>query len=90
MTKTRHFQKRLSQRGITLDLVRLACDFGQPVRDRIILSRKHLQALIAAARHLEKAALKAVDKGGIVVVEADGRLVTAYDIDSYDRQKAKK
>jgi hypothetical protein len=28
--------------------------------------------------------IKALDKGGVVVVEAGGKLITTYNVDSYD------
>lgn len=86
MARTRHFQKRMSQRGITLDLVHLARQFGEPSQDKIVLGRKSLGRLLVAVRELERTTKKALDKGGIVVVE-DGE-ITTYRADSFDRRKA--
>lgn len=88
MARTRHFQRRMSQRGIGLELVELARQFGEPNQDRIVLGRKHLSQLLAAIRDLERTAKKALDKGGIVVVEDGEALITTYRLDSFDRRKA--
>lgn len=88
MARTRHFQKRMSQRGITLDLVNLARQFGEPTQDKIVLGRKGLSQLLAAVRELERTTKKALDKGGIVIVEDGETLITTYRADSFDRRKA--
>jgi hypothetical protein len=79
----------MNQRGITLDLVELTRTFGVSEQDKIILGKKQLGMLINAARELQKTALKALDKGGIVVVEADGAMITTYGADSYNRRKSR-
>jgi hypothetical protein len=88
MTKTRHFQRRMSQRGMTLELVELVRRFGESNQDRIVLGRKGLGQLLTAVRAIERIALKALDKGGIVVVEDGDSLITTYRLDSYSRKKA--
>lgn len=87
MTRTRHFQRRMSQRGISLAMVELACQFGEQHQDKIYLDRRGLESLIASLLRIERTAMKALDKGGVVVVENDGVLITTYDRDSYDRRK---
>jgi hypothetical protein len=88
MSKTRHIQARMSQRGIRQELVALAQRFGEPQKDKVVLGRKGLQSLLNELRDLERMAVKAMDKGGLVVVEAGDVLITAYNLDSYDRRKS--
>ena len=88
MARTRHFQRRMSQRGINLDMVELARQFGVPVQDKIVLGRKNIDQLLAALREIERTAKKARDKGGVVVVEDGEALITTYRLDSFDRRKA--
>jgi hypothetical protein len=76
----------MSQRGITGDMIELAIRFGTLDGDRIVLGRKELGRLIAEVRDIERVAMKAIDKGGVVVVEAGGNLVTTYNRDSFDRR----
>ena len=77
----------MSQRGIRMILVDLALRFGQ---DRHVLGRQGLQLLLRELRDLERTAMRALDKGGLVVVEGDdGTLITTYNLDSYDRARAR-
>jgi hypothetical protein len=90
MARTRHIGKRMSQRGIRMILVNLALRFGQNVQDRHVLGRQGLQLLLRELRDLERTAMRALDKGGLVVVEGDdGTLITTYNLDSYDRARAR-
>jgi hypothetical protein len=78
----------MSQRGIRQVLVDLTLQFGEDVQDRCVLGREGLKNLLEVVRELEQTTLRALDKGGVVVVQADGALVTAYNVDSYDRRRA--
>lgn len=75
---TRHMQDRMNQRGISRELVSLALDYGEWQGDKCQLSRKALLRLIASVDGLRTTLVKAVDKGGLTVVEADGALITTY------------
>lgn len=73
MYKTKHFQQRMSQRGISQDMVDLVLEYGEAEGDRVVLSRKASARLMEAARTLAKI----LDKGGLVVVtEGDAQLTT--------------
>jgi hypothetical protein len=80
---TRHMQARMSQRGIPGELVDLVRQYGRADRDRLVLNRRDLRGLLGKVRDLERMAIKALDKRG-VVVEADGALATTYNADSFD------
>jgi len=71
----------MSQRGIPGDLVDLVRKYGRDDQDRLILDRKDLSALLGQVRELQRVVLKALDKGGLVVVEAGGALITAYNLE---------
>ncbi|QNU15023.1 DUF4258 domain-containing protein [Thermomonas sp. XSG] len=75
MHKTKHFQKRMSQRGISRDMVDLVLSYGQPEGDKVILSRKASARLMEAARTLAKI----LDKGGLVVVASGEAQLTTYN-----------
>ena len=75
---TRHMQERMNQRGISGELVSLALEFGEWQGDRCQLSRKALLRLIVNVDGLRMMLVKAVDKGRLTVVEADGSLITTY------------
>jgi hypothetical protein len=84
---TKHMQARMSHRGITGELVDLVRQFGRDDRDRLVLDRKGLKGLLSEVRDLERVVMKALDKGGVVVVEADGALITTYNVDRFDGQR---
>lgn len=85
---TKHMQARMSQRGIPRELVELVRQFGRDDQDRLVLDRRALRCLLDEVRGLERTVLKALDKGGIVVVECGNALITTYNLDSFDRGRA--
>jgi len=85
MAKTKHFGSRISQRGIRQSTVELAQRYGVRKGDKLILSKKQLRNLLSEFDLIRKNLLCAMDKGGVVVVEDNGVLITAYDFDSYGR-----
>lgn len=88
MSKTRHMQARMSQRGINQRMVELAVEYGVIENDKVVLNDKQLKVLIAVIDNLRKSAVKALDKGGLVVVRCpdSGDMITTYTVDSYRRQ----
>jgi hypothetical protein len=88
MARTRHIGRRMSQRGIKQALVDLALQFGEDTQDKCILGRQGLQCLIDEIEGLKRTAKQALDKGGVVVVQADGALITTYRVDSFSRGRA--
>lgn len=79
MQPTRHIQQRMSQRGLTQGMVNLVMEYGTQEQDRYFLGRKEALALLAAKREEERILMKILDKGGVVVVAADGTLITTYN-----------
>ena len=82
---TLHMDVRMNQRGITADLVSLALEHGEWRGDRCRLDRKGLKRLIADIDQTRAAAVRALDKGGLEVVEAGARLITTYPISAKRR-----
>ena len=78
MSKTRHVQTRMSQRGINQEMMYLARKFGSESGDRIVLSRKAAQAVVRELDHLRGKLLKIVDKGGLVIVTDEGELISTW------------
>ena len=75
---TKHMDVRMNQRGIPGNLVELVLSHGRWDGDACKLDRKDLCKLKAEVETLRSTVLKALDKGGLAVVEAGGALVTAY------------
>ena len=95
MARTRHFQKRMQQRGIEQQLVDVATRFGRvvPCKDgkKIYLNRKGAQNTIRIMDRIRKSLTVAMDKGGVVLVTApNGLEITTYPLDSYQRRGRKR
>jgi hypothetical protein len=78
----------MSQRGITGSMLDVVLRFGIPQGDRIHFGRKAVDAALKELDELRRQLLKVRDKGGLVVVEEGGILLTTYRLDSFDRKKA--
>ena len=85
MSKTKHYSARISQRGIRESTVHLAQQHGVPDGDKLVLGRKQIRSVLDALDRERKELIRAMDKGGVIVVECGGALITAYDFDSYSR-----
>jgi hypothetical protein len=83
---THHMNVRMNQRGMPSSLVALALENGYWHGDKCILDRKEIKKLVADLDRQRKAALKALDKGGVVVVEADGEAITTYRVEQGRRR----
>ena len=77
---TLHLDQRMNQRGITREMLDLALAYGQWDGDRCILNKQSIQRLIEQNDRLRSVAVRALDKGGIVVVEAGGEEITTYKL----------
>ncbi len=85
MAKTKHNGARISQRGIREATVELAQQHGIPHGDKLVLGRKQIRSVLDALDRERKELIRAMDKGGVIVVEGGGTFVTAYDFDSFNR-----
>jgi hypothetical protein len=79
MKTTLHFQQRMNQRGISKDMIEVVLEHGISANDQYILDRDHAQKVLDEVRRQERLLLKVIDKGGVVVVAADGHLITTYN-----------
>ena len=86
MPKTKHFISRIQQRGILQSTIEVAQRYGFPKGDKIILGKKQIDAAIKTLDQERRDLLKARDQGGIIAVEADGVLITAYRLNSFRRK----
>lgn len=85
---TKHLGVRMSQRGITSEMIEFVLTHGVNRQDKIVLCRKDLAKLVPQLDGAQRAtALKLLDKGGIVVVEEGESLLTAYNINTFSRRR---
>lgn len=87
MARTRHMHQRMGQRGITSRLVDLTSQYGTDHGDRIVLSRKNTEELLAGLDAFRKDLISIHEKGGLVVTESGEAQITVYRIDSYNQKK---
>ena len=79
MRMTKHFEQRASQRGIPGELMRLALSLGdQDHQGRVVLGQRQIQRVRDEIRVLDSALGRVQDKGGLVIVEEAGIVITGY------------
>lgn len=79
---SRHLHQRASQRGRRWDDLDLALTHGRIEGDKYVLGVRDLRAMLGELDKQRQSVLRLIDKGGIVVVEADGVVITTYRPDS--------
>lgn len=79
MQQTQHLKQRMSQRGISRDMIELVLTHGVPDQDKYILGRKEALRLLEDFQRSERLLKKILDKGGVVVVADGGALITTYN-----------
>lgn len=86
MTKTNHMISRMTKRAIDQSLVEIACHHGErDNRNRILLNLKEIDAQLIYLEATKQALLQARKKGGVVVVEENGTLITTYIRGRYNK-----
>ena len=79
LIKTRHFEQRTNQRAIRSKQVEMALELGKKKVDgKVVLGRKQIDKELGLLEEAKKTLLQIKKKGGIVVVEVDGALITTY------------
>ena len=85
VSKTRHIQQRMNQRGIRSEVLGVVEQFGSWQGDKCILNKKACNDVLFELERVRRNVIRAQDKGGIVLVEANGAQITAYSLDSFKR-----
>ena len=79
MHATQHIQQRMSQRGVSRDMVELVLDHGRPEQNKYILGRKEASRRLELLQRESRLLKKVLDKGGVVVVADGDALITTYN-----------
>ena len=79
MHATQHIQQRMSQRGVSRDMVELVLTHGRPGQDKYILGRKEASQRLELLQRESQLLKKVLDKGGVVVVAEGEALITTYN-----------
>ena len=88
MCRTRHMQQRMSQRKITSEIVKMAGMFGICNNDRITLTGKNCEYLSEVPAKFKRTLDKMAQQGGRTVVNRGSSLITAFSVDSFNRNLA--
>ncbi|TGD91680.1 DUF4258 domain-containing protein [Methylobacterium nonmethylotrophicum] len=75
---TKHMHTRMNQRGIDRAMVELALTHGRCEQDKYVFDRREVDRRLEELDRERGLLLKVRDKGGVVVVSEDDRLITAY------------
>lgn len=78
MILTNHSVQRMSQRGITKELIELAYKYGRSAGNSIELDKKSIQEFINGLNDLKKMLLRAQDKQGVCLIIQENRIITTY------------
>lgn len=82
MQPTRHIKQRMSQRGISKEMVNLVIAHGVIQGDKYVVGRKEVLQLIRELDNERRVLTKILDKGGVEVVTEGDALITAYNRNS--------
>lgn len=85
MGKTKHFEKRISQRGIQQDLVDKVFAYGSYVNGQIVLSKKQAEDALKIIDQFRKNFIKLCDKGGVAIAADGNELITAMNMNGRKR-----
>ena len=88
MNKTRHIQQRMSQRGVTSEMLEMIERFGIVNGDKITLDRKDCQELSRFFALCKKVTDKMAEKGGYTLIASAEALITVYRLNSFNFSKA--
>ena len=83
MQTTQHAMQRMSQRGVTGDMVDFVLNYGFVVQDKYVLGKRQALELLNDLKKQERLVKKILDKGGVTVVAQDDVLITTYNCNSY-------
>ncbi len=82
MYQTKHVQQRMSQRGLTKEIVSYVLNNGFSQRDKCVMNKKEALRKIAEIEAEKRILTKIADKGGVVVVAQGEAVITAYNFNS--------
>jgi hypothetical protein len=83
MQTTQHAMQRMSQRGVTGDMVAFVLNNGFLEQDKYVLGKRQALKLLNDLKRQERVIKKILDKGGVTVVAQDDRLITTYNRNTY-------
>jgi len=83
MQTTHHAMQRMSQRGVTGDMVNFVLNYGAVEQNKYVLGKRQAIEILNDLKKQERVIKKILDKGGVTVVAQDDRLITTYNCNTY-------
>lgn len=74
-----HARQRMSQRGITREIVDMVLEHGEVCQGKAVLGQKEAKALLNKLQREMRVLKKILDKGGVIVVEENDTVITTYN-----------
>lgn len=84
MQTTQHVMQRMSQRGVSSEMIDFVLNHGQVDQDKYVLGRRLALELLDKLKKQERVVKKILDKGGVTVVAQDDVLITTYNRNAYN------
>ena len=84
MKQTKHIRQRMSQRGVTREIVDLVIQYGDTEQDKHVMGRRQALHRLELINQEARILKKILDKGGVVVVAEGNALITTYNCDQHD------
>lgn len=88
MCRTKHMQQRMSQRRITSEIVKMVGIFGIYNGDIITMTGMNCEFLSNVPAKFKRTLDKIAQKGSCTVVNRGRSLITAFRVDSFNRNLA--
>lgn len=85
MKQTKHIRQRMSQRGVTREMVDLVIEYGETEQDKHVMGRREALHRLDLINREARVLKKILDKGGVVVVAEGNALITTYNRDQRDQ-----
>lgn len=89
MQATKHIGERMSQRGVTRNMVDIVLGHGATIQDKHVLGRRDALKLLERMRHEARIVQKVVDKGGVIVVAEADMLITTFNCNESSRHQGR-
>ena len=90
LKNSKHSECRQQQRGIRPTTLKMAQKYGDQRGDKLFFGKKQINIALNNLAIEKSQLLKAKDQGGIISIDKNGILITAYKISSIKKNKTRR